>query len=116
MGLGLLSIFKGKFTSQPKIMRIDNIINQNDDDLSYYMKNFVRDNLDYIKQMNIFQIANSFKVTNRLLKTLETLYEHSAPCHVIISTNEFDKTEWKIFPDDYDCTLDPTVQQTSYTS
>ena len=67
-----------------------------------YLKTFVRENLDIIKEKDLFEIANSFKVTNRLLKVLETLYDHSAPCHVLLTFNNFKKPEWKILPDDYE--------------
>lgn len=43
----------------------------------------------------------SFKVSNRLISTLEVLQDHSAPVHVILVKNSQNKHEWKIIPDDY---------------
>jgi len=38
----------------------------------------------------------SFKVTNRLLKMLEVLYDHDAPENVSLVKNSNKKLEWKI--------------------
>lgn len=47
-------------------------------------------------------MALSFKVTNKLLKSLDILHEHSAPLDVIlVKDDNNNKYEWKVLPIDY---------------
>jgi len=74
----------------------DKIIKQTTDELPDFLKNCVREYMSEVPEEELFRVAFSFKVSNRLLKGLETLYKHSAPTKVMLTPNEDNRLEWKI--------------------
>ena len=65
----------------------EDILNLEADDLPDFMKNSIREQVEIIDHTNLFATLLSFKVTNRLMKTLEILHDHSSPSHVILTRN-----------------------------
>jgi hypothetical protein len=92
----------------------DEICKVSVDDLPSYLKHFVREGIHRVSEVELFKVALSFKVSNRLLKSLEMLYEHSAPVHVILGTNAEQKMDWKILPDNYNPRLISSTPQKEY--
>lgn len=89
------------------------ILNTNCDDLPNYLKSFVRENIDKLETKELFKVTLSFKVTNRLLKVLEILHDHSSPSHVILTSQPNTKLDWKILPEDFtSAAADPSMIQT----
>jgi hypothetical protein len=93
---------------------VDEICKKSADDLPDFLKNFCRDYISKIPEEKLFDVAFSFKVSNRLLKSLETLFDHSAPVHVILSKNDSNKPDWKILPNDYCPDFDCSIMQKEY--
>ena len=99
MGLALIYLFK------------EDILAADEDNLPNFLKDFVRENICKINTQELFKVSLSFKVTNRLLKVLEVLHEHSSPSHVILTTQPNMKLDWKILPDDFSAAADPSIMQ-----
>jgi len=78
----------------------DEICSKSCDDLPSFLKSFVSERISEICEEDLFKVGFSFKVSNRLLKSLETLYDHSAPINTILVSNQDKKLEWKILPED----------------
>lgn len=100
MSLALMYLFK------EEILQIET------DDLPGFMKSFIRDNVENFDNKELFETLLSFKVSNRLLKTLEMLHDHSSPSHVILTQNPNMKLDWKILPEDFNASTDPSTIQT----
>jgi len=67
------------------------------DDLPEFLHTCVKDHIGQISEEELFRVAFSFKISNRLLKGLETLYEHSAPTNVVLVPDSAQhRLEWKI--------------------
>jgi len=84
VALAFLSQYKSDIMAKPA------------DDLPYYLKSFLREKASQINDEELFAIAQTFKVNNRLLKSLEIIYEHSAPTDIALSILPQDKPHWKI--------------------
>ena len=61
-------------------------------------------------------MAFSFKVSNRLLKGLEMLYEHSAPTDLVLAPDKNQSLEWKIVCDSFSPELGDYTIQKEYNS
>ena len=99
MALALIYLFK------QDILAVDG------DDLPNFLKDFVRENIHKVDTKELFKVVFSFKVTNRLLKVLEVLHDHSSPSHVLLVAQPNMKFDWKILPEDFNAAADPSTMQ-----